>query len=401
MRFRIAFPVGLHGWNYGPCRKNLPLPLVTIKKRGVNHLAILLTATMTLIGVLGSHPAVASPVTVVREYTYHAGDADSKLTCRAVALEQVKRLLLEELGTYLISNTIVKDATLTKDEVITYSAGVVATVVIEERWNGEEYYMKAKITADADEVAKSVAAMRDDQEKTTELNQLRTQASESLKEIERLRKELAAAKASNAEDNATKVSSIQEDYDREVERLTAKDYLEQGIRLRKVGTLDDAIAAFSNAITTAPGWYRPYVTRGATYILASQNDNALMDIEKALQLNPLDTTATGLHGIVLLKLSRGDEGVAELGKVAAASPRDGNVAANIGGILVKYKLPTEAISFLNHAIDLKTNDRGRSYFLRAQAYSQLGDNKRAVADLRTAARLGNPKAIELLRRSAL
>jgi hypothetical protein len=43
-------------------------------------------------------PAGAAPVEFTREYTYPAGEADSKLTCRAITLEQIKRLLLEELG---------------------------------------------------------------------------------------------------------------------------------------------------------------------------------------------------------------------------------------------------------------------------------------------------------------
>jgi len=41
--------------------------------------------------------------TFIREYTYNASEADSKITSRAIALEQVKRLLLEELGVYVHS----------------------------------------------------------------------------------------------------------------------------------------------------------------------------------------------------------------------------------------------------------------------------------------------------------
>jgi len=365
-----------------------------------HYLVILSALAITLLGPAGGYPADAAPVTVVREYTYHAGDADSKLTCRAVALEQVKRLLLEELGTYLISNTEVKDATLTKDEVITYSAGVVATVVIEERWNGEDYYMKAKITADADEVAKSVAAMKDDQEKSLELNQLRTQTGESLKEIERLRKELAEAKTSASKDDTARVVSIQKDYNREVARLAAKDYLEQGIRQRKAGTIDKAMESFGRASASAPGWYRPYVARGATYLLENDYRNALGDVERALKLNPSDLTATGLHGAILLKLSRRNEGVAELERVVAALPNNGNVSTYIGWVLVRDHYPAEALPFLSHSIGLKQNDRGRAYFLRALAYRQLGEHRRARADLRMAVRMGNRNAREQLQQAA-
>ena len=53
--------------------------------------------------------AIAGLVTFQKEYTYQASEYDSKVSCRALALEQVKRLLLEELGTYLESETEVKN----------------------------------------------------------------------------------------------------------------------------------------------------------------------------------------------------------------------------------------------------------------------------------------------------
>jgi tetratricopeptide (TPR) repeat protein len=349
-----------------------------------------------LVGVTAWQEAIAAPVTYISEYTYLAGDADSKLTCRTIALEQVKRLLLEQLGTYLVSNSEVKDSALTKDEIVTYTAGAVATVIIEERWNHEDYYLKAKITADADEVAKSVAAMHNDREKAAELEQLRAQASESLKEIERLRKELSMAKSSTQPGNTANVASVQKNYNQAVAQLTAKDYLVQGIRLRKTGTFEEAVDAFGKAIESAPEWFRPYVTRGATFLLINDPQKAVGDLEQALKLNPTDITAVSLHGIVLLKLGRSDDGISELKRAAAASPNDFNMYTNIGGVLIKNNMPNEALPFLTHSINLRPNDKGRTYFLRAQVYNQIGKKQKALEDLRMAAQQGNQKARELL-----
>ena len=55
------------------------------------------------------HLVSAQSKTFIKEYTYQASEADSKLSCRTIALEQVKRLLLEELGVYLISKTEVRN----------------------------------------------------------------------------------------------------------------------------------------------------------------------------------------------------------------------------------------------------------------------------------------------------
>lgn len=75
--------------------------------------------------LLVANLAFAKMVTFEKEYTYQASEIDSKVSCRAIALEQVKRLLLEELGTYVESNTEVKDFQLTKDQITTLTAGLV------------------------------------------------------------------------------------------------------------------------------------------------------------------------------------------------------------------------------------------------------------------------------------
>ena len=117
--------------------------------------------------------ALAEKVTFVKEYNYNASDLDSKVTSRTIALEQVKRLLLEELGTYLISETEVKNFRLTKDQITTYSAGVVSAEVVDEKWDGKTYYLKAKVSADPAEVTKSLQNIINDKQKSKELEDVR------------------------------------------------------------------------------------------------------------------------------------------------------------------------------------------------------------------------------------
>ncbi|TAN43055.1 MAG: hypothetical protein EPN22_10835 [Nitrospirae bacterium] len=89
-----------------------------------------------LLFLLIAAPAFGEVKTFTKEYTYQASDFDSRHSSRTLALKMVKRLLLEELGTYLVSETEVKNMQLTKDQVTTYSAGIVSAEVIEEKWDG-------------------------------------------------------------------------------------------------------------------------------------------------------------------------------------------------------------------------------------------------------------------------
>ncbi|KKL93520.1 hypothetical protein LCGC14_1873880 [marine sediment metagenome] len=53
----------------------------------------LISVAMLITILLTTTYALSATKTFEREYTYRANDADSKLTSRAIALEQVKRAL--------------------------------------------------------------------------------------------------------------------------------------------------------------------------------------------------------------------------------------------------------------------------------------------------------------------
>ena len=83
----------------------------------------------------------------VREYTYKAGEADSKLTSKTLALQEVKRLLLEEIGVYLSSefenkieqrqvNGKAEFNQLISSNIITLAAGITKFKPLKETWNG-------------------------------------------------------------------------------------------------------------------------------------------------------------------------------------------------------------------------------------------------------------------------
>ena len=104
----------------------------------------------------------AETKTFIKEYTYQASEFDSKASSRTIALEQVKRLLLEELGTYIESVTEVQKFQLTKDQIVTLTAGIVQTEIIDEKWDGRTYWMRARIAADSTSVIKNIDALRSD-----------------------------------------------------------------------------------------------------------------------------------------------------------------------------------------------------------------------------------------------
>ncbi|MCG2709475.1 MAG: tetratricopeptide repeat protein [Thermodesulfovibrionales bacterium] len=195
----------------------------------------------------------AGNVTFIKEYTYQASELDSKASCRTISLEMVKRLLLEELGTYLISETEVKDFKLTKEQVKTYSAGIVGAEIIEDKWDGKTYWLKAKVSADPKEAAKALKKIMDDQFKARELEETRKKAEELTKEVERLNKELA--KATNKQPS----KKVQHEYKTAIQGLTAVEWFNKGNVLRLSEKYSEAIVAFDNAIKINPKFDNAYV----------------------------------------------------------------------------------------------------------------------------------------------
>lgn len=98
-----------------------------------------------------------------RDYTYRASDNDSKNTARTNAIEQVKLLLLEEVGVYIQSYVEIDKASDNKNssaflshEINTTTAGITKTQILTEDWNGKEYRLSAKINVDAEDVIKKI-----------------------------------------------------------------------------------------------------------------------------------------------------------------------------------------------------------------------------------------------------
>ena len=342
--------------------------------------------------------AWAKPVEFVREYSYVAGEADSKLSCRIIALEQVKRLLLEELGTYLISNTIVSDSRLTKDEIVTYTAGVVVTVILEERWDGQTYFLKAKIKADADDVAKSIAFIRHDQEKTSELEKLRKQANESLREIERLKQQLALVQQPSAQQTTTEGNSraIRHSYEKAIRELSAREFLEQGVAYRNNHQYEQSITAFKHAGQLAPDWARPHLGRGAALLRLKQYKRAREAFAQARAVEPDNAVALSLHGVSLFMTGQKEAGAKEIEQAFEKVSEDPVVLVNRGWLHLMKHESARSVELFTKVLLLQEMKNPRAFYFRGLAYRQLGERDRAKHDLEQAAQLGEPDAADTL-----
>jgi len=101
---------------------------------------------------------------IVKEYQYNVSDDDSKNSARKKALNQVKILILEEIGvfveSYLELNTVIEDKQYQKyfkEEIKNLTAGIIKTKIIDEKFDGKTYYVKASVLVDPDSVSEGIS----------------------------------------------------------------------------------------------------------------------------------------------------------------------------------------------------------------------------------------------------
>lgn len=282
----------------------------------------------------------------IEEYTYQASENDSKVSCRATALKQVKRLLLEKLGTYLESHTEVSNFQLTKDQITSLTAGIVLAEILEEKWDGEKFWLKAKIAADPNGVTKTIDDFRKDLQKTRDLERVKAEADGYLQENEQLRKELLSTKG-----NIEKLKK----YNENIDKLRATDWYEKGSSIG-VTNKEGAVEAFSKAIELNPKMAEAFVFRGMTYLVLLKHREALDDFNKAIELIE---TLPSKEGISL----------------AYSLRAMGNA---------KIKNYEKAINDSNRAIRLCPSSDGSglsfAYVSRGYSYAMSGKNKEALLD---------------------
>jgi len=248
-----------------------------MKKRQPVPVIVVLALVIALLDGAAAHALMQ---TFIKEHSYQASELDSKTSCRAIAMDQVKRILLEELGAYVKGKTTVRNHQLEDDEITTLTAGVVQTKLLEERWDGKEYWLKAELRADPEEVASSIEKLKEDEERVRELEETRAEAAQAMEEVESLKQQLARSEADR---------EMQEQYDEVIHRLVAADWFETGTALSVAGDYEGAVRAYDQVILLRPDDPKAYMNRSVAYIQLGDYKRAANDLDKASMLNPAKT----------------------------------------------------------------------------------------------------------------
>ena len=257
--------------------------------------------------------SLAKTVTFEEKYTYDASEADSKLTCRTISLLQVKRLLLEKLGTYIETKTEVANYQITKDEIAALSAGIIKTEILEEKWDGKTYSLTAKIDADPNSVAKAIKEMKGSRESEENIQKLENVNEKSIEQIKELKEELARIQYN--------LININRDFMSSSEIISAWESFETGLQLQREGKYREAISAFNKAIEHNPK-YMHFYQRGRAYKALKQYRKAINDFSTVINLNPSIRSAYFNRGLAYRQIGKKKKGLGDIRKAAELGSGD-------------------------------------------------------------------------------
>ncbi|MEA2097230.1 MAG: tetratricopeptide repeat protein [Candidatus Cloacimonadota bacterium] len=360
--------------------------------------------------------------TWVREYTYNAGDADSKITSRAIALEEVQRLLLQEIGVFVYS-TIQNETSeisgelkeLTSKQVEVMTAGVTQTKILDEQWNGEIYYIKAEIEVDENEVIGNLDDLMLNDEINRELEESYQRTQEAYLEIDRLRKELAQV------NNESKKIELQKDYEKSTQQLSIEEMIKRSAQALGNNDPDRAYKIMRNAFNLDPvnekilyslgtiSFHKQEYQLAVDYLtqadnIKSNNPAILTNLatayealgkkelayklyKRAVKLKPDNVYA--LAGIAKYYENQGDfeKALKILKQIKNIAPRSHRLYVNFGSVLIKMKQYDKALIAYKRAIELNPKE-GYYHYMMSLLYKEKGNYKKSLEHKKKAEKLG-------------
>lgn len=322
--------------------------------------------------LLTSQSAFAGSFTYQKDFKRRNALPVNRETYRSKAIDAVEGMVLSELVGCLHEDPAVKYFDLTDEEIKTLAKAILQRKVMEEKWDGQCYYLRARIIGDSASSDAYQATLGQAQGKARALLDARERAKVAMETVKQLESELEGT-----EKRVRVLKAIATD---EGEPEEAASWVREGDALWGRGEYRRALSAYETAIAHDATSGEAFLGRGAAYFRMNEYQKAVRDFERARELCPLDVTP---HVNLGSALARAGSYVRALDALNQALDLDSDAyEARINrGILhlVHLSDTDSALRDFNQAIRLRPDDYG-GYFNRAAVYEKMDRFEEAVDD---------------------
>ncbi len=376
-------------------------------------------------GLSVSQPALASSTTIVAEAQYLMADGDTLAEAEEQVLLRAKRRAVEEAGVFLQStfhdveqsagDTSFQASSL---EIRTIAAAITKTEVLDSHRSFENdrpsFYVKIKAVVDLDHLRDAVRRWQSEQQLAEHFRQLQKENAELKTQLHSLRtpptgigmltigptvRRSAISKARTLVDKAITTQNLRQKLDLTSQAAVLDAQSVDPLIVRGQTYLQLVSAAYSS---------RSLLSDYAKYI-----DNARMDFDRALMIDPQNTWALLGQGDVRTWLHQPDEAAQAYEQALTVNPffdvarhrlitlyttqarklasaQDWSSALTVLKKLLSPNLPDSWIPYHKEA-----------YLLRSEAYTKLNEPTLAIDDLSTILRMEPADPHALLARAKL
>lgn len=292
------------------------------------------------------------------------GSGITENDAKTLAINDAKRNALEQAGTYLESHTEILNYQLVKDEIITYTGGLLKVNVLNEKRAliNDMFALKVVVKAaiDAGLLNERIAELRTN-------NSLRRQLESERERNKILEARIAKLMNSGIAVTKTEIKDI-------VNALSASDWFKKGLETEN---LNLKVVYYTNAIQLDPTYAYAYNNRGVTYKDLGDYYAALRDYTSAIVHDSKFTYAYSNRGFVYMILGRYDESIRDCNKAIELDSDNFGAYNNRGSTYYNLGRYEEALREYDKVIELDPKC-ATAYYNRGVVYEKLGSNRAAA-----------------------
>ncbi len=322
-------------------------------------------------------------LTIEGEGVAFLGSGITESDAKIIAINLAKRDAMEKAGTYLESHTIVLNAQLVKDEIITFTGGLLQTEVKEEVRELVNNMFALKIIVDAkidiSKLKDRISNVRNNLDLILELEETRKRNKQLELKISAITKMNSTnIYLNNVPEEQEKMREINRKNVKDAVRIiNSSDWYNKGMRTREN---EKRIEYFTKAIELDPQFLKAFYERGRAYKGSRKDEEAIKDFNSVLKINPNYAFAYFRRATTYLSLNKYVLALNDYNKAIELGPNFPLFYRSRGRLFEKIKNFEKAIIDYNKAIKLDPLSQG-GYFTRALYYIKFNKYQDALKDL--------------------
>ena len=177
-------------------------------------------------------------------------------------------------------------------------------------------------------------------------------------------------------------------------------YYNRGLVFMEEKNNDEAIKDFNKAIELKPDFANPYNNLGIVLTNAKRNEEAVKNFNKAIELKPDFSDAYNNRGFIFMNGKRNNEAINDFNNAIKLNPGNAEAYFNRGTLFIIEKRNDAAINDFNKAIELKPG-YAEAYNSRGSFFVNVKRNEEAVQDFNKAIELKPDNAQSYYNRGVL